>query len=70
MKALNGAFSALKNGSFVPKEAHDFFSGWGGGRGRPSYGNQWEPQIRQRMETFNPETLDGLLLNDCFLPDS
>ncbi len=59
-------FYKFTNSKFIPENAIEFFEKWEGTRGRPSYGGNWDPEVKKKIEKLNPEVLTGLLLNELF----
>lgn len=59
-------FFLLRNGNFIATNPEEFFSKWGGGRGRPSHGGEWETKIKDELLKAGTEVLTAFLLEELF----
>ena len=63
---INWTFFRFNNGEFREINSVEFFDRWDGDRGRPSYGGNWDPEVRQNIKKLEKAVLMRLLLNELF----
>ncbi len=63
---INWTFYRFKNGEFREINSVEFFHKWDGNRGRPSYGGNWDPEVKQKIGKLDKRILLRLLLNELF----
>lgn len=59
-------FYKFANSEFILENAAEFFEKWEGTRGRPSYGGNWDPEIKKKIQQLSSKVLTDLLLNELF----
>lgn len=63
---IRWVFFNFQDGLFVQRDPSEFFARWRGNNGRPSHGNPWDIDIRDKILNLNPKILTELLLNELF----
>ena len=63
---INWTFYRFNNGEFSEIDSVEFFDKWDGDRGRPSYGGNWDPEVKQNIRKLDKGILLRLLLNELF----
>ena len=63
---INWTFYRFRNGEFTEIDTVEFFERWDGDRGRPSYGGNWDPEVKQKIRKLGDGILLRLLLNELF----
>ncbi len=59
-------FFSFENGNFTTRNPIEFFERWEGDRGRPSYRNEWDVNVKKQIEMLSDDILTELLLNEMF----
>ncbi len=63
---INWTFYRFNNGEFSEINPVEFFEKWDGTRGRPSYGGNWDPDVKEKIRRLDSKILRRLLLNELF----
>ncbi len=65
-KNIYWTFYHFSNGEFSKIDSPEFFGKWEGDRGRPSYGGNWDPEVKKNIKKLDKSILLRLLLNELF----
>lgn len=60
-------FFKFQNEKFEPVDSRDFFGMWAGNKGRPSRGNNWNPDVKADFKRQPVNTIKAHLLNELFM---